>query len=165
MILKRSRFFRLLFLYSEVILERRDGNSELESVVKPICEALSLDLVESSTRRSGGVLDFTLIIHKKGGVSTDDCALLHRSLFLKLQTTFQKEIGLEISSPGLDRVLKYEDEFSIFIDQPVRWLEKGDADYQSGYIAGVEEKVVLFRTETDLKRVSVDNILKAKLNG
>ena len=125
-----------------------------------------MTFVEAAMRKSGKTMDFSVVIHKKDGVSTDDCARLHHALFLKLQTLFQKEIGLEISSPGLDRTLKSEEEFRIFVGSPLRWLEKGAADYRSGIIQNADERVVVVRTETgEEETVCVDNILKAKLNG
>lgn len=147
-------------------MEKREVNRELESILLPVCESLSLRLIEISMRKSGNSVDFSIVIDKNGGVSTDDCAQLHRTLFLKLQTMYDKEIGLEISSPGLDRALKYEDEFSLFIGRRVRWLQKGEADYLTGTIVGFVDRIVIFQTVTgEQKSVSVEDVLKARLNG
>lgn len=147
-------------------MEKRVVNRETESVILPVCEALHLRLIDAVMHKNGNVADFSVIIDKEGGVSTDDCAALHQTLFLKLQTLYNKDIGLEISSPGLDRVLKYEDEFSFFAGRRVRWLQKGEADYLTGIIVGMTGRMVVFQTDTGEKReVSVDDILKAKLNG
>lgn len=164
--LKKEVVFRLLFLYRGIGLEKNAVDGGLEPVVRPVCEALGLMLVEASSRKNGRVTDFSLVIHKKGGVSTEDCARLHHALFLKLRTLFQKEIGLEISSPGLDRTLKSEEEFRIFAGSPLLWLEKGAADYRNGVIESAGERIVTLRTDSgEVETVSVDNILKAKLNG
>lgn len=164
--LKKEVVFRLLFLYREVVLNKNAVDGESEAVIRSVCEALGLTFVEAAMRKSGKTMDFSVVIHKKDGVSTDDCARLHHALFLKLQTLFQKEIGLEISSPGLDRTLKSEEEFRIFVGSPLRWLEKGAADYRSGIIQNADERIVVVRTETgEEETVCVDNILKAKLNG
>lgn len=141
-------------------------NQEIDSVIRPVCEALHLHLIEASVRKNGSTVDFSIVIDKQGGISTGDCALLHQTLFLKLQTLYKKDIGLEISSPGLDRTLKYEDELALFTGRRVRWLEKGAADYFSGTILRSDNSTAVFQTETGEERaVAVGNILKAKLNG
>ena len=59
-----------------------------------------------------------------------------------------------------------EEEFRIFAGSPLRWLEKGAADYRNGVIESAGERVVTLRTDSgEVETVSVDNILKAKLNG
>lgn len=147
-------------------MEKRDENREPDSVIRPVCEALHLRLIDAAMRKSGNTVDFSIVIDKDGGVSTEDCAALHQTLFLKLQTLYNKDIGLEISSPGLDRLLKYEDEFPLFKGRRVRWLQKGEADYLTGMIVGMTDRIVVFQTDAgEEKEVSVDDILKAKLNG
>lgn len=147
-------------------MEKRVMNREIDSVIQPVCEALRLHLIEASMRKNGNVVDFSIVIDRPGGISTEDCALLHQTLFLKLQTLYKKNIGLEISSPGLDRTLKYEDELSLFAGRRVRWLEKGAVDYLSGTIVRSDNRTAVFQTETGEERaVPVDNIIKAKLNG
>jgi len=73
----------------------------------PIAEQLGLQLwhVEYGKEHSGAVLRLT--IDKPGGIGTDDCEALSRAIdpWLDIEDFIPGSYSLEVSSPGIERVL------------------------------------------------------------
>ncbi len=77
-----------------------------EEVVTPIVEKLGYEVVEIKYQRNGKKNVLTVFVHKKGGVTLDDCIIVNDALDLPLESadiTNGAPYDLNISSPGLDR--------------------------------------------------------------
>lgn len=137
--------------------------------ITPALEAMGYDLVR--VHLSGGQRPTLQIMAERrdGAVMTvDDCARISRdvSALLDVSDPIPTAYTLEVSSPGIDRPLVREADyvrFSGFVarietDAPV----EGRRRFQ-GRIVGVEDGVVLVRSEKDTFRVPYVRIQKAKL--
>ncbi|MBI5584679.1 MAG: ribosome maturation factor RimP [Deltaproteobacteria bacterium] len=72
-----------------------------------------LELVDLEFRREGRGWVLRLFIDKPGGVTLDDCAAVSRELGdqIEVEDLIPLSYTLEVSSPGLDRPLKKEEDF------------------------------------------------------
>ena len=77
---------------------------------------LGYELVECE--RSGSLL--RVFVDKTGGVSIDDCARISAHLSQVLAVEGVKYDRLEVSSPGLNRVLRKEQDFTRFAGEKAR---------------------------------------------
>ena len=80
-----------------------------EQVVRPIIEAHGMELVDVEFKKLYGMPTLTIYIDKPGGVSLDDCELIHRAIDApidELDPTDGMAYNLNVSSPGLDRPFK-----------------------------------------------------------
>ena len=80
-----------------------------EQVVRPIIEAHGMELVDVEFKKLYGTPTLTIYIDKPGGVSLDDCELIHRAIDApidELDPTDGTAYNLNVSSPGLDRPFK-----------------------------------------------------------
>lgn len=80
-----------------------------EQVVRPIIEAHGIELVDVEFKKLYGTPTLTIYIDKPGGVSLDDCELIHRAIDApidELDPTDGMAYNLNVSSPGLDRPFK-----------------------------------------------------------
>ena len=100
-------------------------------------ESMGAELVDISFRRMGGRHVLTVIADKNGGITLEDCAQINQRLGAKLDELSQEGTGepllqgpynLEAASPGLDRPLKTEKDFSRVIGEIVRLTFKREAD-------------------------------------
>src|SRR5258706_5428282 len=89
-----------------------DFGQMLETTVN----GLGYELVECE--RSGSLL--RVFVDKSGGVSIDDCARISAHLSQVLAVEGVKYDRLEVSSPGLNRVLRKERDFSRFAGEKAR---------------------------------------------
>lgn len=94
----------------------------VKDVASPLAKALELDLVEITCRGQGAGAVVRVTIDKPGGVSINDCEKLHHSLSRALDVVdpIPYAYRLEVSSPGLDRPLKREEDFRRSIGKFVR---------------------------------------------
>ena len=77
-----------------------------EEVITPVVEKLGYEVVEIKYVRAGKKSTLTVFIHKKGGITLEDCIVVNDALDLPLESadiTNGAAFDLNISSPGLDR--------------------------------------------------------------
>lgn len=88
----------------------------VESYLEPILEELQLALVDVEYVKEGPNYYLRIYIDKEGGVNIKDCQVTSRAIEKVLdEKEFIKEAyNLEVSSPGLDRILKKDREFNYF---------------------------------------------------
>lgn len=81
-----------------------------------------LELVEASLEHRGRRSVVKLVVHGPKGVSFGDCERVTRSAEERVEegNLISGSYVLEVSSPGLDRVLKSEREFDVFRGRKLR---------------------------------------------
>ena len=105
------------------------------------------------------------VIYGKGGIGIDDCSKVHRALLSRAEALLHtQDIHMEVSSPGLNRVIKNALEFQAFIGKNVKILELTCSDWIEGEIVNVDPNRVCLKTIQGWKDVPYTNIKKAKLN-
>jgi len=104
------------------VMDQRRIVTTVESLVQPLLEGEGLALVDVDFQRetSGWVL--RLYIEKRGGVSLEDCIKVSKEFgqLLDVEDVIPGPYTLEVSSPGLDRPLRREEDFVRFVGEKVR---------------------------------------------
>ncbi|MCU0580571.1 MAG: ribosome maturation factor RimP [Desulfobacterota bacterium] len=92
---------------SESVLARIRNMAEI------LLQESGLELVDLEFRREGRGWVLRLFMEKPGGVTLDDCAAVSRELGdqIEVEDLIPASYTLEVSSPGLDRPLKKEEDF------------------------------------------------------
>ncbi len=104
---------------------------KIEGVLHPLLESEGLSLVDITYTRERGGWILRVFIDKEEGVTLDDCTHVNRELgqILDREDIIPASYLLEISSPGLDRPLKKEEDFIKYFGRKVRIKTR---DYISG---------------------------------
>lgn len=92
---------------------KREGIEELVlGVVEDIIKDMDLELVDVEYVRERDWF-LRIFLDKEGGIDLDDCQLVSEKIseFLDERDPIKENYLLEVSSPGLDRVLKKEKDF------------------------------------------------------
>ncbi|MDP3059022.1 MAG: ribosome maturation factor RimP [bacterium] len=135
----------------------------------PVLTPLDLELVdvEWAPGRGGGRL--VVIIYKRNGfVSSDECSRVSFILgeYLDNCGLLSSAYVLEVSSPGLDRILKRENEYNIFAGKniAIRLSEtiSGRNEVQ-GILQGIRGAVVEVQVGAEILSVPMGLIKKAQL--
>lgn len=94
----------------------------LEKELEGYLEKKGYDLVDVSFQMQGPSRVIRLYVEKEGGITIDDCADLSPRivLFLKVIGIPADDYRVEVSSPGLDRVIKKTSDFIKFIGKNIR---------------------------------------------
>lgn len=87
---------------------------QVTGLVTPIAEKFGLEVVEVEYVKKYDGMNLTIFIDKVGGVTINDCELLHRAIDLpldELNPTNDQPYILNVSSLGLDRPLTTKRDF------------------------------------------------------
>jgi len=95
---------------------RRETEKAVRDIARPVIEEMGMSLVEVKFAKEGPEWLLRLIIFKGEGVGLADCEAvsLRISPLLDEIDLMQAPYNLEVSSPGLERVLKSDEEYAIF---------------------------------------------------
>lgn len=91
-----------------------------EEAVMPILESRGFEFVDCEFVKEGPDKYLRIYIDKEGGINIDDCEYVSRALDEKLGDDLTEEpYIMEVSSPGIDRVLKRDKEYVKYKDRLV----------------------------------------------
>lgn len=91
-------------------------------IADPILEDMGLELVDLEYQQHGAEWLLQFFIDKPNGINLDQCAAFSRELSanLDIEEVIAVPYRLEVSSPGMDRVIKKDADFERFKGQIVR---------------------------------------------
>jgi ribosome maturation factor RimP len=140
----------------------------------PLLEALGTTLVDiHRVDRGLTVAVEVTIMAKDHEVSIDDCSKVHKLVYPRLEMQLgERDLQLEVSTPGLQRSFKDVYEFTLFEGKRVRVYDSGYAQWISGIIAGTDGNSVVLTSvqigdsHETLESLSIElaKIQKAKLD-
>ncbi|MBI5884395.1 MAG: ribosome maturation factor RimP [Elusimicrobia bacterium] len=98
--------------------------AKTETLVSAILEQEKAELVDLEYLRENGRWVLRLYVDKDGGVTLGDCEALSERVGAALDASdfIDRSYVLEISSPGVDRVLKKDRDFERFAGRCVRFV-------------------------------------------
>ncbi len=126
---------------------------KVTDIAESVCKTLGYILVDAKIGQQGSRRSLTVAIHSKDGqIGFDDCEKVSRQLEELLDSEEPPLIPgaflLEVESPGLDRELKTDREFSVFkgYSVEVKARQKLDSigDSFTGTLIGVKNGVASF---------------------
>lgn len=94
-------------------MEQNNQLVSVERIIKPVLESQGYQLVERELVTDAGRLILRIYIDKEGGVTIDDCSQVSHTLsaHLDVEDPIQGHYDLEVSSPGIERPLRYPEDF------------------------------------------------------
>lgn len=93
---------------------------EIEKIITPVIESDGMELVDVQCVKEAGKKVLKIFIDKENGIKLDDCENISEKISSLLDDLISDPYILEVSSPGLDRVLKKEKDFVKFIGEKIR---------------------------------------------
>jgi ribosome maturation factor RimP len=145
------------------------------STLEPVLTRDGFELVDVEWLRQSGRWTLRLLIDKEGGVGIDDCQLVSRTVdpILDVEDFIEPTYDLEVSSPGLDRPLRKEQDFGRYAGQrvlvksygPVAGTAPGSPGrkHWTGVLRGFRGGAVEVEVDGVLHRIPHDQIAKARL--
>ncbi len=137
---------------------------DFEQLLDTTVSGLGYELVEWERTGKGALL--RIFLDKPGGISVDDCAHISHHLSQVLAVEGVNYGRLEVSSPGLDRVLRKEQDFARFAGNKARVKLRMALDGQRNFV-GILRTVNdgKLELEVDGKRLALElsNLEKARL--
>lgn len=140
----------------------------VSQIVEPIVASHGMELVDVGYRREARGWVLRIYIDREGGVSLDDCVLVSNEVgpVMDVEDLFQSPYTLEVSSPGLNRVLKKETDFERFKERPARIRTHnpiGKRRNFRGRLLGCTEGVIQIEVDGEVLSIPLSNVAKANL--
>ncbi len=141
---------------------------QITDLIESILLELGFELVDVDYLSEHGRWVLRIYIDKAGGVTIDDCAKISGELgdLIDIKDIVRHEYVLEVSSPGLNRPLKKEADFSRVIGKKVRAKMKMPVNGRRnfcGYLKDVRDHIIYIEDEGGLITLSWPEIDKANL--
>jgi ribosome maturation factor RimP len=141
----------------------------IEEMLTPLVEQEGAEIVDLQWRREGHQWVLRVFIDKPQGFSLDDCAYFSDRIgaLLDEKNTIEQSYVLEISSPGLDRVIKKNKDFVRFSGKLVKLklkiAENGQRRF-SGLLKGLNGEAVVLQVGDQVKEFPLRNIDEVRLD-
>jgi ribosome maturation factor RimP len=95
----------------------------------------------------------------------DDCAAVHQAVQPRIEVLQDnRDVYLEVSSPGLDRKFRTNREFAVFTGRGARLLRADNDQWVAGIIVDAGEDSVTLENDTGRETVAMELIRKARLD-
>ena len=147
-------------------MEFADRNGTYYKMLSPVVEALGFSIVELSAANRQDGLHISLVIFSPAGVTVKDCEKVHRLAAARTEVASDnRDVYFEVSSPGINRNIKYADEFVVFAGRGIKVLCEGESEWVHGIILSADEQNVIIETSEKIeKKIPYSQIRKAKLD-
>lgn len=141
----------------------------IRQIAERITASEGMELVDMEYRREGSRWILRFFIDKPGGVNLDDCEEISGQLGAQIdvEDLVPHRYTLEVSSPGLDRVLARESDFVRFAGRRVRVTThrpvEGRRRFQ-GRLEGFADGRVLLSTDDGKRwKLRLEDVARARL--
>ncbi|MDR0377054.1 MAG: ribosome assembly cofactor RimP [Spirochaetaceae bacterium] len=134
--------------------------NSLETVVR----GLGMTLIEVSVSQHRGSVQVRVTVDKGSPVGTDDCSRIHRAVIPRLELAFSgKDLYLEVSSPGINRLIKDGAEFRFYLGRGIRCYRTDISDWTGGVLLAADSEGITLNGKDGLISLSYGIITKARL--
>jgi len=138
--------------------------ASLRRLLEEVLDGLSFELLELTVSGHRGSVQVRVVIYNGLSISTDDCTKVHRAIMPRLELAFSgQDIYLEVSSPGIDRLIKDGSEFAHFKGRGVRCYRTDISDWTAGILQSADEEGIVIETDEGNLRLEFEIIAKARL--
>ena len=143
--------------------------NKIIQAIEPIVAKYGQELVEVSFEENSRDKKLQVIVGSLKGVGIKELTLITKEFnnLNEANVIIPFDFSLDVSSPGLDRLLKTESDFNRNIDREVSIKHKGENDVMhkdSGTILEVSgTNVTISTSKSENKKIQLENIIKAKL--
>lgn len=136
--------------------------------IKEILSKISYELYDLELEKTSNETFFRVIITKKDGITIEDCVIVTKELNTYLdekENFFPENYMLEVTSPGIERVLKRKEHFESALEEKikVKFYQKNDLVDKKEYVGILKkydsEKILVDTYEFMLKDITKINTI------
>lgn len=137
----------------------------LREQLEEIVSGAGFSIVELHQSVVKGRTHMSLVIYRPEGVNIDDVAEVHKTVLPRIELLLDdRDVALQVASPGIDRTFKDNIEFAVFAGRGVRVLSQERGDWVGGVIRSATDREVELETPKGVERIAFSDVQKAKLD-
>ena len=143
--------------------------NEVTHYLEPILANFNFELVDVEFVKEGPSYFLRIYIDKEGGVTIEDCRITSRAIeeVLDEKDIIEPAYMLEVSSPGLDRVLKKDKDFERFkghvVDVKLYTPINKQKMIQGELVSKTEEALTLCDEDGEIIEIPMKNVVVVRL--
>ena len=139
---------------------------DIETLIEKLVTQLGYELVDFETVNGGQIL--RIYIDKGDLIDIEDCTKVsnHVNNVLSVETDYDYE-RLEVSSPGLDRVIKKLNDFDRFKGEKIKIKTRFAIENRKnfkGTLSGTKGESIMIEVDNESLLIDFENIDKARLD-
>lgn len=149
------------------VAERGEFTDEksVETTIASLLEQAGLHLLDFSASRHAGGVRVKAVVYAPGGTGTDECAKAHRLILPQIQLGYGvQKVDIEVSSPGIDRIIRSEREWKAFVGKGIRILARDSDDWFSGTLETYESGQIRIKCKEGVRALEISSVAKARLD-
>ncbi len=137
-----------------------------EELAQPVADELGYVIWDTEYVKEGGRYILRYTIDKDGGVGIDDCERFHRAVdpLLDEADPIEESYTLEVSSPGIERELKYEWHYECCVGDTVEVKLYKPFEGSKSFIGKLLPLDENINIEVNGKKISIPRDAVAKVN-
>ncbi|MDR3160466.1 MAG: ribosome assembly cofactor RimP [Spirochaetaceae bacterium] len=133
--------------------------------LEAVAKGLGMELVELSQSRFRGAVRIRAVVCGREPVGLEHCSRLHHALSPRLELAFPgREVYLEVSSPGIDRLIKDGSEFVHYIGRGIKCYRRDISDWSGGILTAADSSGIILKSGDEEMKLKYELIAKAKLD-
>lgn len=141
--------------------------AKLIQIFEEVINSLGYLLIETVIRGDNHLRIIELYIDNEKGITTDDCVLVSRAINEKIEEEkiFESNYRLDVSSPGIDRPLKFLVQYQKHLNRKfeVQYKFEDQIKKLTGKLSRIEANNLFFIEKKDEVKINFNNIIKAKV--
>ena len=140
--------------------------SRVEALAQPVAEGLGYELFDVEYVKEGPDFFLRLYITKEEGIAIDDCEAMSRAIdpLLDEADLIKDHYYLEVSSPGLERVLRKQEHFaaSVGSEIDIRLFAPDENKKKSynGVLSAYDEESITIDIAEESRKIPLNKISK-----
>ncbi|MEW6702911.1 MAG: ribosome maturation factor RimP [Bacteroidota bacterium] len=142
-------------------MEKQQIHNRIEEIVK----AHGFILIDLIIRGDNHLRIIEVFIDGEKGINADDCSNVSRALnnMLETENLIETNYRLDVSSPGIERPLKFLVQFGKHINRKfeVTYKEGGEEKKLIAKLVGIEGEDLFFAEKDSQLKINFNNITKA----
>ena len=136
--------------------------------IEPSLLAKGFELVDVEFKKEGKTWVLRILIDKEDGVNLEDCQNLSHLVgdLIEVEDIIESVYTLEVSSPGLNRVLKKEKDFIKFVGKKICVLCHAPLNGRkkfTGNLTGFKEQAIHLEMDGQPYTIHLNRVAKANL--
>ncbi|MDR2245351.1 MAG: ribosome assembly cofactor RimP [Treponema sp.] len=133
-------------------------------LLEAIIRGLGMTLIELIVSEHWGSVQIRTVVDKSGSVGTDDCSRVHRTIVPRLELAFPgRDLSLEVSSPGINRLIKNGAEFPFYLGRGIRCYRTDISDWIGGILLTADSGGITLKGKDGVAALPYGIIAKARL--
>ncbi len=145
--------------------EHESTEDPILETVEPVISGLGYTLVDIQSKFVRDRLRVIIVIYRESGITVDDCAAVHHAVQPRIEVLQDnRDVYLEVSSPGVDRKFRTNREFAVFKGRGARVLRGDNDQWVAGVIVEAKDGTVILENDSGREAVAMELIRKARLD-